>query len=260
MSNIYYGPRQQVMLDIKALPNVQVIRYSDKPTLEDQQDFFFRWQTPLNPPRHLVFIGVHNSWDLKDLKPRPDRHIAVLDTKLSANISKWSASKISKGKISLKPALELTKDQLYSLLINGKIGLRFTPKAANLLLDLRPRGLQSLYWPIEQLKDIEVKEPVTIEGLMGQWPTKSESDAYQIYKCLGKKEAIDLAIKVDKKQVWGGLFILTKMCAKRREQLEYLELCKDAILRKSLTPKAALVVFTLLCYQKDDSVLIELLT
>lgn len=235
VSNIYYGPRQQVMLEVS---NMTVCR--------DIDNMYQIWHTPTDPPKHIVFIN-DSDISLADFKPRPDRHLALIDQdKIPTNISKWATK--HKAKITLKKVLNPTRDQLFQVMISGKIGITFTKEAADLLLNLRPRGLQSLYWPLEQLKDLDVQEPVTCDGLMGQWPISNEVDIYNLFKSLGSVQAMTLADKVSPKKAWGGLYMLANLCKSRPVYLEYLELVQEHITSKKLRPQTALKLFTRLCY------------
>lgn len=250
VSNIYYGPRQQILQDIKALGSYDLVR--------DLRDMYTVWHTPLSPAKHLVFI-TDIPLDMTDFIPRADRHLGLLDQlEMPALVKKWADK--NKPKIRLLKALNPSRHQLLQVMVNGKIGIQFTSDAANLLLDLRPGGLQSLYWPIEQLKDLGVSQPVTPESLMGQWPVKHETDAFIMFRALGSVEAIRLADNTSEDKAWGGLHILTAMCKSKPIYLDYLELCKTNIINKQLRPKAALSTFTRLCYlHHKDKLTIDLL-
>lgn len=244
MTTIFYGTRAQVLVDVEALGNYRLVR-----DIKDEVSFDQDWCTPTSPPVHLVFVDIPSKWDLTQLKPRPDRHLAFLDkTELTPKQLKW----VKSSKVTQRYVPELTNDQLLKLLITGKLGLSLSYDAAKLLLTLRPRGLQSLYWPIEQLKDLEVPEPVTVNSMMSQWPVKQETDAYQIFRSLGSGRAIDLASKVSDKKAWGGIFVLGSMCKSRPAYLDYLEIAKSGIINKRWSPKVALQVFTHLCYLHEQ--------
>jgi hypothetical protein len=236
------------MADVAKIPNAKLVRL-EKGNLESEADFFRQWTTPLMPPQHIVFIDVPATWDLSTLVPRADRHIAQLDKEtLTANLTKWS----KKPKVNTFKSVALTKGQMRSLLVSGKLGLTFHPKAADMMLELRGRNLQSLYWPVQQLIDMNLPQPITLDDMMGHWPIRDEVDAHDIKLSIGTTRACILAYKTQPKKAWGGLFILEKMI-KNPLYLEYLDLAKQGIVSKRWSPKMALILFTMACLHESTA-------
>ncbi len=262
MTQIYVGNRELCLARIRRLDDYPVrVIYSElaetKPAATVNRDQYLLWAE--RNREHLVWVNPPKDWNPKDLTPHPGRHLIFCESEDSrgrkqapnfpALWKKWATAH------KLEPeTLELPTDaQREAFLVSGRAGIKFTRDAAKMLCIDFPGGIDALFWPVEALKLMEAKQPISADdAALVCFNGENLKLANQICKNLGNATALQLAATVDKKNAFGGLKYFEAACKKAPVRLEYLEALFQGIDARRWHPWIALQLFVHLCYQEKN--------
>lgn len=271
MTVLAHGDRQDAVAAMRErFPDAEFVAYADKPDPGEDPayDLTMRWRMATLPRQHLVFVNPPKDLKLKDLKPGSHRHF-VVEGKLTKSWQTWGSQPgVEVVNHHLEPA------QLVNLLMAGApaAGIpRFTKGAAEHLVVSNPGGLQALAWPIQLAAAAGSREPIGLEAVTGLWPfVPITGKTYAVklpdmLSAVGTSRAVELANKIPAEQAIGTLEVLKsiykskveaakvakKPCDNFQKRVKLIEIALTGMREKRWNGKAALVLFTLACYQLE---------
>lgn len=276
MTILAHGDRFDAIESFRALENVEYVYFVDEDNPKPVHTFWMRWRTATNPRKHLVFVNPPKL-ELGELSPRPGRHIVITEGRQLPQWLAWA----KKHKVEVQ-AHALSPQTLIALLVAGDsdFGIpKFRRNAAEHLVQAFPGGVQTLYLPIMGLQSSETPEPISLEAVLELCPlTVSKGPVYtvsavELLKNLGSARAIALAAKVPAKEAYGPLIYARKKytsevievqavhpgssevlkkctrmaCLGYENRVTFLDAMLTGIEQKCWNPRAALVLFSILC-------------
>lgn len=252
MTQICFGSRLDAIEWWKNKPNVEFYYFNLNDRDSNEQiiyDFVMTWNGETFPPSQIVFVNPPSFIKAAAVKPKKTRHL-IIEDELPAGWKAWAKEH------KIKPVeLGKSSDYLIAGLVAGAQGFpKFTPEAAKHLVMCSPGGLQAIWWPVQQVKAMGYPEPISLEHAMEAWPFvvhKGRSYAVnlsKLLKALGTAEAISLVCKAPEKEAYSGLMGLKVACQPQPDRLQLLNSLIQGVEDKRWTPKAALLIFTHLCF------------
>jgi hypothetical protein len=250
MTEIHFGSRLDAIEWWKNKLNVEFYYFDEKDSNEEAvHKFVMTWNGETLPPSHIVFVTPPSCIKSNLVKPRKTRHL-IFEDELPQNWKAWAKDN------KIKPT-ELGKSPEYLIagLVAGAQGFpKFTPEAAKHLVMCSPGGLQAIWWPVQQVKAMGYPEPISLEHALEAWPFvvhKGRSYAVnlsKLLKALGTSEAIKLVSEAPEREGYSGLMGLKVACQPQLDRLQLLNSLIQGVDDKRWTPKAALLIFTHLCF------------
>lgn len=255
MTILFFGERLDVETKIKKLSPLKLVRIPKNRSDKMEREFLMQWNGITFPPEHFVFLDPP-AVDLKNLKPRPDRHVAFIDQEIPKTWKAWA--KKLKQEVKTDGGF-YQPEQLVELLVKGTNSIpRFERQAAEHLVNSNPGGLNALYWAVQTCTILELQEPISFKDVFEIWPfvvAKGRTysvNARELESALGSKKAIQMVLNQAETEAYGSLDYMLKACPKGSDRVQWIETLFKGVEDKKWTPKAALSIFTHLCYQEKN--------
>lgn len=253
MTVIYYGERLDVETKIKKLNPLKLVRIQKNRPDKMERDFMMHWNSICLPVEHIVFLDPPEV-DLKLLNPKPDRHVAFTDKELPKKWAAWA----KKLKVTVDGGF-YSSEQLVELLVKGTSTIpKFERQAAQHIVDSNPGGLNALYWAVQTCTALELPQPISFETVFEIWPfvvAKGRTytiNARELEQSLGTQRAIQMVSKQPDNEAYGALDYMYKACPAGSDRVQWIETLFQGVEDKLWTPRAALAIFTHLCYQEKN--------
>ncbi len=206
-----------------------------------ESQFMFDYNSPtdklkvyVNPPnlKASSFAGLANR----------NRILAWADQEPSKAWLSW----FDKNKLTINVFNVYNKADLVKTLVSRT---SLTRGAAELLVDLKGvKPIQSYYWTIQSLNDVSLNKSINEDRLLELLEGELDLSASKIKKSLGKASSLSLIKKLESNRAMPLLAYLEKSETNPTIK-QFLEITRQLIINKEMSPKIALIWFVNIRYQ-----------
>jgi hypothetical protein len=200
------------------------------------------WRQQSIKPKILAFINPPDP--VKSIEPRPDRFVLITGEPRKA-WKEWT----SKHKVALKACRYPEENTFAQMLVTGAAGVTLTQAAADWYVRMVGTSFLRLSNELIKLSCVP-KNTIDCDDLILLIGGVEELKAEKVLKSLGTATACRLALEVSEQRSMPLLGYMDKALQHRRNSWWFaLKSIQEGIIRKRLTPWAAVQVFVQYCYE-----------